>query len=49
MYRYLFQDENELILGENMTAALPVTDLTTTWVGIASLAVFVISYYLKQA
>ena len=46
MYRYNCDICQEtIILGENMTAALPVTDLTTTWVGIASLAVFVISYY----
>ena len=28
-----------------MSAALPITDLTTTWVGIASLIIFVVSYY----
>lgn len=49
MYRYLCQAENEFTLGENMTAALPVTDLTTTWVGIASLAIFVVSYYFIAA
>jgi hypothetical protein len=37
-------------LGEEMTAALGSTvDLTTTWVGIASLAIFVIGYYFIAA
>jgi Na+/H+ antiporter NhaD/arsenite permease-like protein len=32
-----------------MSAALPVTDLTTTWVGISSLIIFVVSYYFIAA
>ena len=40
MYRYI--DEQQLFLGEKMHEQL---HLTTTWVGILSLAVFVIGYY----
>jgi len=40
MYRYI--DEQQLFLGEKMHEQL---HLTTTWVGILSLAIFVIGYY----
>ena len=47
MYRYIHYSENKITLGENMTAETAVQhlDLTTTWVGILSFAIFVVAYY----
>ena len=36
-------------LGEVMTTGFEQLDLTTTWVGIASLVIFVIGYYFIAA
>ena len=36
-------------LGEEMTSGFAQLDLTTTWVGIASLVIFVIAYYFIAA
>lgn len=47
MYREIWHTKE---LGEEMTEALGSTiDLTTTWVGIASLVIFVIAYYFIAA
>ena len=47
MYRYIDYLDKKLTLGENMAAetAMQHLDLTTTWVGILSLAIFVVAYY----
>jgi Na+/H+ antiporter NhaD/arsenite permease-like protein len=47
MYRYINDHGQQIILGDNMTTETVVQhmDLTTTWVGLLSLAIFVVGYY----
>jgi len=47
MYRYIDYLDQKLTLGENMAAetAMQHLDLTTTWVGLLSIAIFIIAYY----
>lgn len=50
MYRFIYKNGDEITLGENMAAdAAMHIDLTTTWVGIASLVIFVVGYYFIAA
>ena len=50
MYRYTYDNGQEITIGEDMaTEAVMHMDLTTTWVGILSLAIFVVAYYFIAA
>ncbi len=50
MYRYNYDNGQEITIGEDMaTEAVMHMDLTTTWVGILSLAIFVVAYYFIAA
>ncbi len=50
MYRYTYDNGQEITIGDNMvTEAVMHMDLTTTWVGILSLAIFVVAYYFIAA